>query len=164
MYELFQFIWHVAEDGHEWQSGPMRPITVDVRKHGEPALIALGERSRPYKPEPNLFLKFASVDPDADLEILRFANSYGLLGGGPRTIAPEPKRKETPTAGVTGELQSHWQQHLHRMKAAVTLWEAIKADDSSFSPAVSIGEATLTSLTTGRLPANSLPPGAPTLR
>src|ERR1700734_2798048 len=108
MYELFQFIWHVAEDGHEWRNGPFKQFAADTRNHDEPALIALGEKSRPYKPDPNLFLKFASVDPRADLEILRFANSYGLLGGGSRLVAPEPKRKETPTTGVTGELRSHW--------------------------------------------------------
>jgi hypothetical protein len=131
MYELFQFIWEVAEDGYEWQSGPMLAFTADVRRHDEPALVALGENSRAYKPERDLFLKFASVNPDADVEILRFANSYGLLGGGLRWIAPEPKRKNARTTSVTGELRSYWQEHLHRMKAAVTLWEAIKADDSS---------------------------------
>ena len=47
----------------------------------------------PYKPEPDLFLKFASVDANADAEMLSFANSYGLLGGGPRWIEPAPKRK-----------------------------------------------------------------------
>ena len=107
-------------------SRPIRAFGPDVRKYDEPALIALGENSRPYKPEPDLFLKFASVDPDADAEILRFANSYGLLGGGPRWIAPEPKRKGTETTAVTGELRSHWQEHLHGMKAAVTLWKAIR--------------------------------------
>ena len=85
----------------------------------------------PYKPEPDLFLKFASVDPNADAEILSFANSYGLLGGGPRWIAPAPKRKGSETTTVTGEVRSHWQEHLHRMKAAVTLWVAIQGEDSS---------------------------------
>ncbi len=131
MYELFQFIWQVAEDGHEWRSGPIRVFGANVRKHDEPALIALGENSRPYKPDPDLFLKFASIDPNADVEILHFANSYGLLGRGPRWIAPEPERKGASTTAVTGELRSHWQEHLHGMKAAVTLWEAIKAENSS---------------------------------
>ena len=131
MYELFQFIWQVSEDGYEWRSGPIRLFGADVRKHDEPALIELGENSRPYKPEPDLFLKFASIDPNSDAEILRFANSYGLLGGGPRWIAPEPGHTGAKTKAVTGELRSHWQEHLHRMKAAVTLWEAIKAEDSS---------------------------------
>src|ERR1700691_3233783 len=131
MYELFQFIWQVAEDGHEWRSGPIRVFRTDVRTHDEPALVALGENSRPYKPEPNLFLEFASIDPNSDAEILRFANSYGLLGDGPRWIAPEPKREGTERTGVTGELRSHWQEHLHRMKAAVTLWRAIQGGDSS---------------------------------
>jgi hypothetical protein len=131
VYELFQFIGQVAEDGYEWRSGPIRAFGPDVRKYDEPALIELGENSRPYKPGPDLFLKFASVDPEADEEILRFANSYGLLGGGPRWIAPEPKRKSAETTAVTGELRSHWQEHLHRMKAAVTLWEAIQREDSS---------------------------------
>jgi hypothetical protein len=131
MYELFQFIWHVAEDGHEWRSGPIRAFGGNVQKYDEPALIALGENSRPYKPEPNLFLEFASIDPNSDAEILRFANSYGLLGGSPQRISPEPNRKGTETTGVTGELRSHWQEHLHRMKAAVTLWRAIQGGDSS---------------------------------
>jgi len=131
MYELFQFIGQVAEDGHEWRNGPIRTFGPDIRKYDEPALIALGENSRPYKPEPDLFLKFASVDPDSDEEILRFANSYGLLGGGPRWIAPPPKRKCLETTAVTGEVRSHWQENLQRMKAAVTLWEAIQGEDSS---------------------------------
>lgn len=131
MYELFQFIWQVAEDGYEWRRGPIRAFAPDLRKYDEPSLIELGENSRPYKPESDLFLKFASVDPDADQEMLRFANSYGLLGGGPRWIAPEPKRKGTETTAVTGELRSHWQEHLHGMKAAVTLWRAIEGEDSS---------------------------------
>ena len=130
MYELFQFIWQVAEDGCEWRSGPFTPFPTK-EKYDEPALIELGENSRPYKPEPDLFLKFASIDPNSDAEILRFANSYGLLGGGPRWIAPEPEHKGVKTKALTGELRSHWQEHLQRMKAAVTLWEAIKAEDSS---------------------------------
>jgi hypothetical protein len=129
MYELFQFIWQVAEDGCEWRTGPFMPFPT-TEKHDEPALIALGENARSYKPEPDLFLKFASIDPNSDAEILRFANSYGLLGGGPRWIA-QPEHKGAKTAAVTGELRSHWQEHLHRMKAAVTLWEAIKAEDTS---------------------------------
>ena len=131
MYELFQLIWSVSEDGYEWQRGPMRPFGADFRKRDEPALVELGEKLRPYKPAPDLFLKFASVTADSDTEILRFANSYGLLGGGPRWIGPKPTRKGKTTTGVTGELRSHWQEHLHRIKAAVSLWEAIKADDSS---------------------------------
>src|SRR5258705_12021160 len=130
MYELFQFIWRVSEEGYEWRGGTFTPFPTD-EKHVGPALIELGENSRPYKPEPDLFLKFASIDPNTDAEILRFANSYGLIGGGPRWIAPEPERKGVKTTAVTGELRSHWQEHLHRMKAAVTLWEAIKADDTS---------------------------------
>ena len=131
MYELFQFIWQVAEDGHEWRSGPIRVFRTDVRTHDEPALVALGNNSRRYKPEPNLFLEFASIDPDSDAEILRFANSYGLLGGGPRWMAEEPKHKAAVPTTVTGELRSRWQEHLHGMKAAVTLWKAIEGEDSS---------------------------------
>ena len=131
MYELFQLIWQVSEDGYEWRSGPFRLFEADLRKHDEPALIALGENSRPYKPEPDLFLKFASIDPNADAESLRFANSYGLLGGASRWLGPEPKRKGEVTTSVTGELRSHWQGHLHRMKAAVSLWQAINAEDTS---------------------------------
>ncbi len=131
MYELFQFIAHVAEDGHEWQPGPIQAFGPDVRKYDEPALIALGENSRPYKPEPDLFLKFASVDAEADAEILSFANSYGLLGGGPRWMALQPQHKGAAPTTVTGEPRSHWQEHLHGMKAAVTLWRAIEGEDSS---------------------------------
>src|ERR1039458_3758295 len=131
MYELLQFIWQVSEDGHEWRSGPIRLFGADVRKHDEPALIELGKNSRPYKPEPDLFLKFASIDPNSDAEVLRFANSYGLLGGGPRWIAPEPERKGEKTTAVTGELRSHWQGNLHRMKAAVSVSQAINAEDTS---------------------------------
>lgn len=131
MYELFQLIWRVSEDGHEWRTGPFRAFGADFRKHDEPALVELGENSRAYKPEPDLFLKFASVDPDSHADMLIFANSYGLLGGGPRWIAPEPKQRGKRTTAVVGELRSHWQQHLHRMKAAVTLWQTIRAGDSS---------------------------------
>ena len=131
MYELFQFIWHVAEDGHEWRSGPIRAFGGNVQKYDEPALVALGENARAYKPEPDLFLKFASVDANADAEMLSFANSYGLLGGGPRWIEPAPKQKGSEPTTVTGEVRSHWQEHLNRMKAAVTLWRAIQGEDSS---------------------------------
>jgi len=130
MYQLFQFIWHVLEEGYQWR-GPVREFDVAVNRHDEPALIELGETRRPYKPEPDLFLEFASIDPNSDAEILRFANSYGLLGSGLRTLAPEPKRKGERITAATGELRSHWQEHLHRMKAAVSLWEAIKAADTS---------------------------------
>jgi hypothetical protein len=108
MYELFQFIGHVSEEGYEWRGGPFRAFPTN-EKHVEPALIELAGNSRPYKPEPDLFLKFASVDPNADAEILSFANSYGLLGGGPLWIAPEPERKVTKTNAVTGELRCLWE-------------------------------------------------------
>lgn len=129
-FRSIQFIWHVSEEGYEWRGGPFTPFPTN-EKHEEPALIELGENSRLYKPEPGLFLKFASVEPNTDAEILRFANSYGLLGGGPRWIAPKPERKGAKTTAITGELRSHWQDYLHRMKAAVTLWEAIKSENAS---------------------------------
>lgn len=131
MYELFQFIWHASEEGYEWRNGPFWAFEADGERHDEPALIELGETPRPYKPDPDLFLKFASVSPDADAEILSFANSYGLLGGDPRCLAPEPKHKGEGTTAVTGELRSHWQEHLHKMKAAVSLWQAINSDDTA---------------------------------
>src|SRR5260370_36089368 len=120
MYELFQFIWHVSEEGYEWRGGPFTPFPTN-EKHVEPALIELSETPRPYKPEPDLFLKFASIDPNSDAEILQFANSHGLLGAGPRWIAPEPERKEARTTAVNGERRAHWREHLHPKKAAVSL-------------------------------------------
>jgi hypothetical protein len=131
MYELFQIIWQVAEDGYEWRPGPIQALGPNVRKYDEPALIALSDNQRPYKPKPELFLEFASVKPDSDVEILRFANSFGLLGGRPQWMAQEPKHKGAVPTTVTGELRSHWQEHLQGMKAAVTLWEAIRDENSS---------------------------------
>ena len=64
MYELFQFIGTSRKTGTNGSSGPIRAFGGSVQKYDEPALIALGENSRPYKPEPDLFLKFASVDAE----------------------------------------------------------------------------------------------------
>jgi hypothetical protein len=132
MYEFTQFISHRSEDGYEWRSGPFTSIPPKSENFDEPALVALGERPLPYRPEDHLFVKFAAIDPNADTEILNFANSYGLLGGGPLLRrAPKPGHKGGTIASVRGELRSHWQEHLHRMKAAVTLWQAIHAKDTS---------------------------------
>ena len=64
MYELFQFIAQVAEDGYEWRPGPIQTFGPDVRKYDEPALIVLGERFATIQAGTRLFLKFASVDPE----------------------------------------------------------------------------------------------------
>jgi hypothetical protein len=128
MYEPVEFIWQRAEDGYEWQGGHFRALDVKPNRYEGPALVALGDAAIAYKPEPGLFLKFASVDADSDPDILKFASEYGLLGGSP-LIAPEPPKGETRQT-ITGELRSHWQNHLHDMKAAVSLWQAIREKDT----------------------------------
>ncbi len=128
MYEPVDFIWQRGEDGYKWQTGHFYAFDVKPNRHDGPALVALGDAAIPYKPEPDLFLKFASVDADSDLDILKFASEYGLLGGSPM-IAPEPPKGETRQT-ITGELRSHWQNHLYDMKAAVSLWLAIRTEDT----------------------------------
>ena len=127
MYEATEFIWQRAENGYEWQAGHFRAFDLKPNRHNGPALVARGEAAIAYKPVPDLFLKFASIDADSELEILKFASEYGLLGGSPM-IAPEPSKGETSKT-ITGELRSHWQNHLHDMKAAVSLWLAIRTED-----------------------------------
>jgi hypothetical protein len=127
MYEPTEFIWQRAENCYEWQAGHFRAFDVKPNRQDGPALVARGDAAIAYKPVPDLFLEFASIDADSELEILKFASEYGLLGGSPM-IAPEPSKGET-TKTITGELRSHWQNHLHDMKAAVSLWLAIRTED-----------------------------------
>src|SRR5665213_3115217 len=126
MYDIIQFIWGASEDGYEWLDGPFATFSKEQSVGTEPALVPLGEASRSYHPRDDLFLEFAGVGADEDAQMLAFANNYGLLGGGPLWITPKHKGE---TTSVHGEFRSHWQQHLHRMKAAVSLWTAIKRTD-----------------------------------
>jgi hypothetical protein len=128
MYEPVEFIWQRAENGYEWQAGHFRAFDLTPNRHDGPALVARGDAAIAYKPESDLFLKFAGIEADSELEILKFASEYGLLGGSP-TIALELPKGES-TKAITGELRSHWQNHLHDMKAAVSLWLAIRTEDT----------------------------------
>jgi len=132
MYDPFQFVWRRSEQGYEWQTGRFRATGTEgtLEEYDGPALVPIGDSERRYVPSPDLFLEFASIDPDREGRIVKFANSYGLLGGGPLWLYPKPARKGAGGAGVDGEMRSHWQGHLHKMKAAVSLWEALRTQDS----------------------------------
>ena len=128
-YDPFQFAWLCSEQGYEWQPGPFKVLRDDrVEVHDCPALVPIGQSGRTYVPDPDLFLKFANIDPDQDGQILEFANSYGLLDSR-ELLASQPRQKEVKPKGVIGELRSRWQEHLHEMKAAVSLWEALRKED-----------------------------------
>lgn len=130
MEDVFQFIWKVREDGYEWRDGPFLPFTIDATEQADgPALIGLGQSQRHYQPEPNLFLKFAAIDPGSDSQILSFANTYGLLESA-RFYFPKRKKGE-PVQSFLGELRSRWVENLHPMKQAVSLWDAITSKDTS---------------------------------
>lgn len=131
-YDPFQFVWTCSEQGYEWAEGKFVTIeSASKEEHEGPALLPLGEPERTYVPAADLFLKFASLDPDDDGKILEFANSYGLLGDSPIWLFPKPSSKGVKTTGITGELRSHWQEHLRDMKAAVSLWEALQTEDTN---------------------------------
>jgi hypothetical protein len=127
-YDPFQFAWRCSEQGYEWKEGKFFVIGDDSAHEG-PALVSLGQFDRVYVPEPELFLKFAAVDPDQDDKILEFANSYGLLGFSPLWLFPKSPSKSVKTTNICGELRSHWHEHLHSMKAAVSLWEALRKEN-----------------------------------
>ena len=116
-----------AGDGYEWRSGPFVQFP-EGTEHDEPALIALGGTDRHYKPETDLFLKFAAIDPEDDAQILAFAGSYGLLQPANRYAPSRTPSSETAKASV-GELRSLWRKNLPPMKMAVSLWQAINNSD-----------------------------------
>ncbi len=113
----------------EWKDGKFLVIG-DSSEHEGPALVPIGQTDRAYVPDPDLFLKFTSIDPDQHEKILEFANSYGLLGFSPLWLFPKSGSKDQRTTNIFGELRSHWHEHLHSMKAAVSLWEALRKDDT----------------------------------
>jgi hypothetical protein len=132
MLDPFQFVWRRSEHGYEWRTGRFTMMGAGGKPEERegPALAPVGDFERPYVPSPDLFLEFASVDPDQEGRILAFANGYGQLGDSSRWLFPKPPRKGVKTTGVDGELRSHWQEHLHKMKAAVSLWEALRRQDT----------------------------------
>ena len=123
-YEFFQFQWSCSEQGYEWKHGKFIAFG-DTQDHQGPMLVPVREVERVYVPPRNLFLEFASLDPTRDDDILKFATAYGLLGGAPVLF---PKRERT--FPLRGEPKSHWVEQLHHMKAAVSLREALRANDT----------------------------------
>jgi hypothetical protein len=92
---------------------------------------------QPYVPESDLFLTFSAIDPASDVEILNFANAYGLLGGGPLLLPRDPQGMQpmiSSTAALeacVGEPRSLWLQNILDMKAAVWLWQGITSENTN---------------------------------
>lgn len=120
---LIQFVQPVANSGYAMLNGNFRQGFSPEELAG-PALTSAGDAGFFHvRPSAELCLEFASLDPDDDNGILEFASRYGHLGeitwlarGG------EPARM--------GELRSFWTEEIHQMRAAVTLWRLIRANDS----------------------------------
>ncbi len=132
MYEPFQFVGRCSEGGYEWRGGRFAFLTGtgSTEEREGPALVPIGNTERQYVPRPDLFFEFAAVDPDNDEAVLAFANRYGLLGASPAWLFRKPQSRGVATTDTGGELRSHWQEHLRGMRAAASLWEALRKQDS----------------------------------
>jgi hypothetical protein len=146
--EPFRFYW--SRGACAWCEGPFEEFDLpESRTYQEPAIVLVTDEQQIYRPPDGLYLKFAQLDPEADSEFLGFAQSYGLLGAGPKLNIP-PQAGGTPNVlgeiegePVRGEPRSYWRTHVRDMRVAVNLWDAIKEEDDLRQS----GELTFSSLT-----------------
>jgi hypothetical protein len=90
---LTQFTWGVCQEGHSWKATThggseywflTRPIDPAFRYYA------------PLKEQSGLFRTFAGLPPERP-EILKFADTFGLLGiGKPNTVTAEPSVRQEP--------------------------------------------------------------------
>ncbi len=102
--ELFQFQGQRSEAGYVVRGGLLSPVSEAIR-------------SVP-PPPPDLFLRFAQLDPSSEDQIQHFANGFGLLGmmdGGLRLDA---------------EPLGRWRERIYQFRKAVWLWEKIQTKDA----------------------------------
>jgi hypothetical protein len=123
--EIFEFPQTVHEGGYELRAGHFM-LGLDPQEHEGPALIAIGTAVRGFHPSRELFLEFASTDPDDDVAIVGFANANGLLTLG--YLTPVPAEGQSSQSEI-GELLSFWRGHIGLMNEAVTLWQLLKRQD-----------------------------------
>jgi hypothetical protein len=118
----FDLLWPVASRGYFWAD--------DVRatpgsEGSPPFLIAAADEGRLYRPLetfPELYLRFAELAGERDLQgaIAKFAETYGALGiGGPVYYH---KRGGSPV--ISGESLVRWQLEIRWFAEALKLWES----------------------------------------
>jgi hypothetical protein len=120
---LMPFRWSVAEHGYRWVQASID--AEDARGQmavmpPEPILtsgVASGGRFpvrvyRPLTEEPDLFRRFAQLR--TKIEIIAFANRYGLLGHG------RPIARGGPV--ISGEPLSFWRREIAVMGEAIAFW------------------------------------------
>jgi len=105
---------------HAAESGPVESFLTNGR-------MSWYNRARNYSPLQlaiSLFRKFANTAL-TDEAILQFANTYGLLGQTKPIVIHTSKGESLADA----ELLDTWKREISVMRAAVRLWDAIKAHD-----------------------------------
>jgi hypothetical protein len=144
--QKLDFAWHVPpheiwiESAHEWTT----PSNLHLATIPEAALIKMStegpprsfltngsmpwnkgaRRYSPFSLPISLFRTFADTEL-TEQAILHFANTYGLLG---RTVAIIRRGDRAPSI-ADGESLQVWRAEVSLMKAAVRLWDAIRARD-----------------------------------
>ena len=133
-WELVQFEWLVAKAGYQWTE-PGRgeePLLTD----GLPAGLLgwgghLGRSYSPLREHAALFRNFADTQPTRD-GVLEFANQYGLLGFGSRTVELSDGKADYKAAA---EPLSDWVRAIAELRAVVEVWDlAEQGDEKTLSP------------------------------
>ena len=118
-----EFKWRVPNAGFEWAwsaSGRFRLLVEiddddDGRTEDNPDP---GRTTSPLTETPQLYLDFASLDPNRKA-IMSFANQYGLLVGRPVPTRNGDRRR--------GDRYSLWKKEIAALNQVIEIWDAIYA-------------------------------------
>src|SRR5687767_954190 len=86
----------------------------------------LVQKFSPFVDRPCLFRTFAAVSPDCE-GVRAFADTYGRLHDSPTFLDGRGGAKTFKRKGA--ETLKEWQQEIRAMRAALELWEMIRARD-----------------------------------
>lgn len=134
-WDLVQFEWLVAKAGYGWiEQSDQEPLLTDGLPVG--LLGWGGHLARSYSPireHAALFRNLADTPPTHD-GVLEFANQYGLLGFGSRTVQRNDGNADYRAAA---EPFSVWVKAIDELRTVVQVWDlAEKGDDEALSQRV----------------------------
>jgi hypothetical protein len=131
------FTYSRPVEGYGWQEGRFSGLAGRVQKG--PLLIALSQSTEPTAPpRPDLFIRFARLDPKSLNDIRDFASEYGFLRGG--FLFERLPSEGTSSEGAwpaneakaetyAGETHAQWEADIVKMQAAYQLHKAIREED-----------------------------------
>src|ERR1700737_199124 len=117
------FAWKVARRGYRWldHNGGRYLCAIDALErpdwHGG---FEQSETQQPLLERSGLFREFAELQP-SELQILGFANNFGLLTGG-SDLTVDTEFGETVVHGETPQL---WHDEIRALRLTVALWDAV---------------------------------------